>query len=224
MNDLEMQAVIGNLSRANLKPKLKEGLERLVRELQAINDKYTRELMGIDHDKRYTPEGKKLLKQELGAGIIDDLAKYANPYGEHIKQAEGKLLNGDHQVKRTDTEVLMDYMQNAELRRMYGVEKMDALQIEANIDDPLFVSAVLTSPKPLLPQAQLDRLIQQKAKEASPELSVDLEQLTFADKTVRGIVKTLEATVKSQGYQDPNNPLTTKLKAVADPVKEAAAA
>ena len=104
---------------------------------------------------------------------------------------------------------------------MYEVHKMDPLQIEAQVDDPLFAEAILTSPKPLLPQDQLDRLIQQKAKKENPELGVELDQLNYADKTVKGIVKTLEANVKSTGYLDPDDPLNKELKPVADPVKKA---
>jgi hypothetical protein len=201
MNDLELQAVIGSLKQVNLKPKIREGIQTLVRELQALNDKYTQELLQINTDSRYTKEGKKLLKQEAGANLMAELEVYTDPYQEHIEQAERKLLSGDQQTEKSDMARVVDYLKQSELRRMYGIEKMDELQIEAKSSDPQFLDAVLTSPKPLLPQEKLDKLIRQKASTASPEIGVELKQLNFCNKTVNGLVKSITATVKSNGWK-----------------------
>jgi len=211
MNDLELQAVIGNLAQVNLKPEIREGIQTLVRELQAHNDKYTQELLQINSDSRYTKEGKKLLKQEAGANLMAELEVYTDPYQEHIEQAERKLLSGtDNQVKQSDMARVVDYLKQSELRRMYGIEKMDELQIEAQSGDPQFLDAVLTSPKPLLPQEKLDKLIRQKASTASPEIGVELNQLNFCNKTVNGLVKSITASIKGNGWKEP------------DPVEQAA--
>jgi len=210
MNDLELQAVIGNLAQVNLKPEIREGIQTLVRELQAHNDKYTQELLQINSDSRYTKEGKKLLKQEAGANLMAELEVYTDPYQEHIEQAERKLLSGDRQTEKSDMARVVDYLKQSELRRMYDIEKMDELQIEAKSSDPQFLEAVLTSPKPLLPQEKLDKLIRQKASTASPEIGVELNQLNFCNKTVNGLVKSITASIKGNGWKEP------------DPVEQAA--
>ena len=222
MNDLEMQGIIGSLDQVNLEPEIRKGLETLCRELQAVNDQFTREAMGIDNDKRYTREGKRDKKQKLGSEIVGKLQPYPTAYDELLSQAEKKLLNPDRQVKKSDTEILIDYMKNAELRRMYGVEKMDDLQIEAQSDNPLFVEAILTSPKPLLPKTRLDKMIKQRAKVADPQVGVEIDQLNFASKTIKGLTASIIANVKQSGWKDDADPLNAKPGSFVDPVKEAA--
>lgn len=94
MNDLEMQAIIANLSQVNLEKPLRDGLETYCRELQGINDAFTREVMGINNDRRYTAEGKKGKLQKLGSETVAKLQRYPTAYDGLLKQAERKLRGG----------------------------------------------------------------------------------------------------------------------------------
>ena len=222
-NDLELQSMIGSLQQINLKSEIREGLETLIRDLQALNDEYQKEILRIDTDERLTSIGRKERKQEISTELMDELKTYHGVYDEHISQAETALLNGgDKQTKKSSTERLLDYMRQSEIRRMYGVEKMDPLEVEAHADDPLFIEAILTSPKKLLPQEHIDKLVMRKAEKEQPELAVEMEQLNYANNAVKGIRKTLQANVESNGWRDPENPLNQELKPAHDPVKEAA--
>jgi hypothetical protein len=186
---------------------------------------YQNNILTIDTDKRLTDIGKKEKKQEISTELMEELEAYSGVYDEHLAQAGTKLLNGgDMQTKKSGTERLLDYMRQSEIRRMFGIEKMDVLEVEAHANDPVFVEAVLTSPKRFLPQEQIDKLVMQKAQKEQPELGIELEQLGFANNAVEGIVKTLKANVENNGWKDPENPLNQELKAVDDPVAEAAQA
>jgi hypothetical protein len=184
---------------------------------------YRQDILEIDTDPRLTKVGKKEKMQEVGDELMAQLKAYDTPYSEHIAQAETKLLNGgDMQTKKSGTERLLDYMRQSEVRRMYGVEKMDVFEIEAHSSDSLFIDSILTSPKKLLPQAQIDKLIMKKAEKEQPELAVEMEQLNYANNAVEGIVKTLTANVEANGWRDPENPLNAELQKPDDPVKELA--
>jgi hypothetical protein len=220
--NLELQSLIGSLERINLKTEIRAGLENLVEELIDFADEYRQDILEIDTDPRLTKVGKKEKMQEVGDELMAQLEAYDTPYSEHIAQAERKLLNGDQQKQKSSTERLLDYMRQSEIRRMYGVEKMDVLEVEAHANDPVFVEAVLTSPKRFLPQEQIDKLVMQKAQKEQPELGIELEQLGFANNAIDGIVKTLKANVENNGWRDPENPLNKELQKPDDEVKNLA--
>ena len=222
-HDLELQSLIGSLQQINLKPEIREGLETLVGEIQALNDSYQEEILRIDIDPRLTDVGKREQKQEESENLMFELERFEDPYAEHLQQAERELLDGgDKQTKKTGTEVLLDYLRQSELRRMYGVEKMDVLEIETSANDPLFIDAILSSPKKLLPQEKLDRLMMKKAQRENPQLGIEIEQLNYANNAVEGIVKTLKANVENNGWRDPENPLNAELQKPDDEVKNLA--
>jgi hypothetical protein len=221
-NNLELQSLIGSLERINLKTEIREGLENLVEELIDYADEYRQDILEIDTDPRLTKVGKKEKMQEVGDELMAQLEAYSGVYDEHLAQAERKLLNGDQQTQKSSTERLLDYMRQSEIRRMYGIEKMDPLQVEAHSNDPVFVEAVLTSPKRFLPQEQIDKLVIKKAEKENPELGIELEQFGFANNAVDGIVKTLKANVENNGWRDPENPLNAELQKPDDEVKELA--
>jgi hypothetical protein len=222
-HDLELQSLIGSLEQISLKPDIREGLETLVREIQALNDSYQKEILRINSDERLTEIGKREQKQEESTNLMFELERYEDPYAEHLEQAERQLLDGgDRQTEKSGTDRLLDYLRQSEIRRMYGVEKMDVLEIEAHSSDSLFIDSILTSPKKLLPQEHINKLVMQKAQKENPELGVEIEQLHFADNAVKGILKTLTANVESNGWRDPENPLNKELETPDDEVKELA--
>lgn len=162
-HDLEIQSVIGHLETVNLQPKIKEGLEGIVRELMALNDIFQVDLLKIESDEMLTELGKTAKKQELGDGILEKLQPYGDAYKSHIAGVKNSMFGPKHTAK-TDTEILIDYLKNQELRSMHGMAEMDPLQLEANLDDPAFLQAVVTSPKPLLPADKLNELVQKQAE------------------------------------------------------------
>jgi hypothetical protein len=199
--DLEFQGVLASVSKINLPDNLKQGLQRLLTELGSLGENFQGELEKISKDPRYTMEGKKLLKQELGSSLMEKLAMYENPYREHLGRAEKKLFGGNP-VAKTDLERILDHLKNAELRQLYDVGNMDEIQIQDKATDPDFVQAILSSPKSLISEDLKNKLLRQKAKAASPEISQELDQLNFANKTVMGFIKTLESHVKASGWKD----------------------
>ena len=202
--DLEFAAVLGHLHQVKLPDTLRKGLEKILKELGGLGEHFQGELEKIEKDPRYTIEGQRILKQELGSSMIEELAAYADPYKEHIGQAERKLFTGS-QAKKTDLERILDYMKNAELRQLHNVQNMDELEVQAKSGDPDFIEAILSSPKQLISEDLRDKLIRQKAKAGDPEASQYLDQLNFANKTVKGVVKALESNIKASGWKDPED-------------------
>ena len=213
-NDLEIQATIGALDRINLQPKIREGLETLVRELMAINDQFQKELYTIKMDKRYTGIGRDLLTQQLGDSVHEKLQSYASAYKPHVEGVKNSLFASRNEEK-SQTEILIDYLRNQEIRSMHGMANMDALEIEAKIDDPLFLEAVVTSPKPLLPADRLNDLVQKKAEKANPEAAQLLDQYSFADTTVKSLLSTIKADIKSSGWREAGTPAEGPVDEVA---------
>jgi hypothetical protein len=199
-NDLEIQAVIGNLESKDLEPKIKEGLQNLGRELMAINDHFQRELYKIKMDGRYTAMGRDVLTQQLGDGVLEKILPYKNAYGDLIRNAQNSLLGP--KKERSQGEILLDYLKNQELRSMYNVSSMDALEIEAQIDDPAFLEAIVTSPMPLLPPDRLNELIQKRAEMKNPEVAKLLDEYGFCAGTIRSLANTIKADVKASGWKD----------------------
>lgn len=205
-NDLEIQGLIGSLETKNLQPKIREGLQTLVRELQAINDGFQKELYSLKTDKRYTAMGRDHLTQQLGDGVLEKLTPYSDAYKDHIAGVKNSLF-GPRNKAKSDTEILIDYLKNQELRQMHGMASMDPLELEANLDDPVFLEAVVTSPKPLLPADKLNELVIKKAEKANPEAAELLDQYTFADATVKSLLSTIKADVKASGWKETGNDL-----------------
>jgi len=198
--DLEFQGVLASIHKVNLPGSLKQGLEKLLKELASHGENYQGELEKISKDPRYTGEGKAELKQKLGSDLIEKLAMYENPYQEHLGQAERKLFGGNP-VAKTDLERILDHLKNAELRQLYDVGNMDEVQIQDKAGDPDFIQAILSSPKSLISEDLKNKLLRQKAKAASPEISRELDQLNFCDKTINGFIKTLESHVRASGWK-----------------------
>jgi hypothetical protein len=199
-HDLEFQATIGALDRISLQPKIREGLETLVRELMAINDQFQKELYTIKMDDRYSGMGRDLLTQQLGDNVLDKLQSYAEAYKPHMEGVKKSLFETRNNPK-SDTEILINYLKNQEIRSMHGMATMDPLEIEAKIDDPLFLEAVVTSPKPLLPADRLNELVAKKAEKANPESAQLLDQYSFADTTVKSLLSTIKADIKASGWK-----------------------
>ena len=220
-NDLEIQALIGNLETQNLKPKIREGLETLVGELQAINGNYQKELHSIKTDPRYTAMGRDVLSQKLGDAVMVKLQPYSEAYSDHITGVKNSLFASPNEEK-SQTEILVDYLKNQEIRSMHKMASMDPLEIEAQLDDPVFFQALVTSPKQLLPNERLNELIIEKAEKANPEAAALLDQYTFADSTVKSLVNTVSADVKASGWKA-QGIITEKQPAPVDKIAELAA-
>ena len=205
-NDLEFQAMIGSLAKANLKPKIKEGLENLARELAAINDQFQVELYRVKTDDRYSAMGRDLLTQELGSSVLEKVAPYEGAYRNLIEEQEKKLFQQDQRAK-SSTEILIERMDMQELRQMHGMANMDPLEMEARIDDPGFLEALLTSPKPLLPKKRLGELVRKKAENENPAIADELDHLGFADSTIKSLVNTIRADVRASGWKESDAPI-----------------
>ena len=205
-NDLEFQAMVGSLARANLKPKIKQGLEHLARELAAINDHFQKELYRVKTDDRYSAMGRDLLTQELGSSVLEKVAPYEGAYRNLIEEQEKKLFQQDQRAK-SSTEILIERMDMQELRQMHGMANMDPLEMEARIDDPGFLEALLTSPKPLLPKKRLGELVRKKAENENPAIADELDHLGFADSTIKSLVNTIRADVRASGWKESDAPI-----------------
>ena len=200
-NDLEFQAMVGSLARANLKPKIKQGLEHLARELAAINDHFQKELYRVKTDDRYSAMGRDLLTQELGSSVLEKVAPYEGAYKALIEAQERKLFQQGHGAK-SSTEILIGHLKNSELRQMHNMANMDPLEMEARLDDPGFLEALITSPKPLLPKKRLGELVRKKAENENPAIADELDHLGFADSTIKSLVNTIRADVRASGWQE----------------------
>jgi hypothetical protein len=221
-NDLEMQGMIGSLDRMTLAPKIREGLERLVRELQAVNDAFQVDLLAIQKNDLLTDKGKRTKKQSLGEKTLLMLDDYREAYREHLQQTEKKLFQNPGEVK-SETEIILDQLRNAELRQMHGLATLDPLQIESKINDPGFLEAVLTSPKPLLPENRIRELVKKKAAKEKPEIAATLDAYGFARGIVKSLVSKIEADVKVSGWKDMGNALDKQFKPPVDEIADLAA-
>ena len=199
-NDLEIQAIIGGLDRLDLDPKIREGLETLVRELQALNDSFQKELYTIKMDKRYTGMGRDVLTQQLGDGVMEKIQPYGEAYKPHLEGVKKSLFTLRNKEK-SQTEILVDYLKNQEIRSMHSMASMDAVELEAKLDDPVFMQAVITSPIPLLPADRLNELVVEKAEKSNPKAAALLDQYHYADSTVKSLLNTIRADVKSSGWK-----------------------
>ena len=203
-NDLEMQGLIGSLSEAKLKPKIKEGLENLARELQAINDGFQVSLYKIKTDPRYSKMGRDVLTQQLGDGIMEKILPYEGAYDALVEEQERKLFQKNGGAK-SSTEILLNYLKNSELRQMHGMAKMDELTMEAHLNDNGFLEALITSPKPLLPKKRLGELVRKRAESESPEIAEELDHLGFADATIKSLVNSIKGDIRASGWQEENH-------------------
>ena len=205
-NDLEFQGLLGSLAKANLKPKIKQGLEHLARELQAINDHFQKELYRVKTDDRYSAMGRDLLTQELGSSVLEKVAPYEGAYRDLIAEQEKRLFQKNGGTK-SSTEILLAHMRHQELRMMHGMANMDPLEMEAHFDDDGFLEALITSPKPLLPKKRLGELVRKKAENENPAIADELDHLGFADSTIKSLVNTIRADVRASGWQEDNAPI-----------------
>ena len=222
-NNLEQDAIFANFETISMKPAIREGLEKLIHGLTGIRTDFQKGLAGIEADRRFTKHGKQDRRQKLGAETMELLKPFHNAYQEHLAQTKRKLLDGGNGTeKKSDFGKVIDYLRQSELRRMYGVESMDELQIEAKMTDPQFLEAILSSPKPLLSQGKLDELVMKKVENDRPEIGIELEQLTFASNTVQTLVKSLQNDVQASGWKDPAHPLNEEGEPVVDEVRELA--
>ena len=221
-NDLELQAMIGSLDRVNLDPKIREGLDKLVTELLAINKEFKDDLVEIKMDENFTAKGKAAKTQDVGDGILELLEPFRDAYEDHLKEAEKQLFNDPNGEEKSGTEILLEYMRNMELRQQHRLYTLDPLQIESKLDQPKFVEAVLTSPKPLLPEPRLKELFRKKAAKERPEIAATLDAYDFCQGTVRSLVSKIESDVKASGWKDMENPLNQTPEPAVDPVKEMA--
>ena len=200
-HDLEFQAMIGSLAKANLKPKIREGLQNMARELQAINDEFQISLYKVKTDDKYSKMGRDILTQELGSSVMEKIAPYQNAYASLIEEQEKRLFQKNREEK-SSTEILLNYLRNSELRQMHGMANMDPLEMEAHIGDPTFLDALLTSPKALLPKKRLGELIRKKAENENPAIAEQLDHLGFADSTIKSLVSTIRADIRASGWKE----------------------
>ena len=221
-NDIELQAMIGSLDRVNLDPKIREGLDKLVTELLAINKEFKDDLLEIKTNDLLTEKGKAAKTQENGDAILELLEPFRDAYDEHIESTQKKLFQDPNGEEKQPIELMMDQMRSMELRQMHNVSAMDQLQIESKLDEPGFMEAVLTSPKPLLPKKRIRELVRKKAEKENPKVAELLNNYDFSQGTVRSLVSKIESDIKSSGWKDMENPLNQQPEPAVDPVKEMA--
>jgi hypothetical protein len=176
-------------------------LENLARELAAINDHFQKELYTIKTDERYTPKGRDLLTQQLGDTVLEKLKPYAGAYNEHIAGVKKTLFNPPN-TQKSEMAIMLEYLKNQEIRSMHNMAGMDLLELEAQIDDPDFLEAVVTSPKPLLPADRLNELLIKKAETENPDAAELLDQYGYASGTVKSLVNTIKGDIKASGWKE----------------------
>jgi hypothetical protein len=222
MKNIEFDAIVESIQRVNLKPAIREGLDKLLSDLQGIRGDYKKDLDAVKSDQRLSKIGKAQKHQEIFSEYKEHLENFADPYRKNLDFVKRRLLNGNGQEKKSDLAKVVDYLRQSEIRRMCGVESMDELEIEAQSHDPMFLEAVLSSPKPLLPPEKIDRLVMKKAENDNPELGVEFEQLTFAAKTVGSFIKAFNGDIEASGWKDPEDPLNAEPVASEDALKDLA--
>ena len=221
-DDMEVKGVLGSLEQRNLDPKIREGLEKLVKEILAVNSEFGERLFSIKKDDLLTPKGQQVKIQELGETTFESLEPYKDVYRAHLESTEKMLFQDPHSEELQPLEVMMKQMRAMELRTMYNVGEMDELELESHADQPGFLEAISTSPKPLLPESRLKHLIRKQAEKDNPQVAEKLDQYDFASGTVKGLIGKIESDVKGSGWKDLEDPLNVKIKPFVDEVKEMA--
>ena len=222
MDDLELKGILGSIDVRKLDDKIKEGLENLVKELIDVNGGFQNDLATISIDENLTDKGKAAKKQHLGDVTFESLEPYRNAYQDHLKEAEMQLFNDPNAEPKQPIELMTDQMRQMELRTMYKVSSMDELEMEAHIDDPGFVEAIATSPKPLLAPDRLQKLIRKKAVKDQPQIAELLAQYVYSAATVKGLVSKIESDVRASGWKDAEDLLNPKPIPFRDEVAELA--
>ena len=142
---------------------------------------------------------------------------------DHIDQTEKQLFSNPDETEKSISEQLLNQFRNMELRTQYGMAAMDELEMEAHIDDPGFVEAIASSPKPLLAPDRLQKLIRKKAEKDQPQVAEKLAQFDYSAATVKGLVSKIESDVRASGWQDAEDLLNPKPIPFRDVVAELAA-
>ena len=223
MNDLELKGIIGSIEVRKLDDKIKEGLQKTVKELMQVNTEFQNDLATISIDENLTDKGKAAKKQHLGDVTFESLEPYRNAYQDHLEGVGKQLFSDPNDEPKQPVELMMKQMMQMEIRTMYNVGQMDELEMEAHLDDPGFVEAIATSPKPLLAPDRLQKLIRKKAEKDKPQVAEQLAQYDYSAATVKGLVSKIESEVRASGWQDTEDLLNPKPIPFRDVVAELAA-
>jgi hypothetical protein len=221
-NDMEIQAMIGNLKNQKMSSKIRAGVEEMIRNLQVHNDEFQVERLAIEKNDLLTKKGKAVEIQDLGDATLSYVKPYRGIYEELIAESERELFNNPNAEEKSSTAIIVEELRQNEIRRMYKVETLDPLQIESHISNPGFLEAVLSSPKPLLPDNRIKELLREKAAKDQPVVADYLKQYDLAQGLVDALIRAIESDVGASGWKDPEDPLNQKLEPAVDQIKEMA--
>ena len=201
--DLEIQEMIGAMSRLNLDGKL--NADRKISELNAYARHLDEEIARMDDlvaREFMTKKTRKLEREKLCSKIMTELKRYQNPFKKEIEALQSQLLSRDGENSKTDLEKVLRHFQRAELRQAYGLFNMTPVDIESQLsNDPLFIDAVITSPKQLLPSERISELVREKAEAENPDLAKEMAKVEIADKTISNIAAAIEQSILATGFQ-----------------------
>ena len=223
--DLEITGILDSTKRINLGSDLRKGLENLSGQLLALSREYKERSEKLKASEIYSPQGRKLKHQEICEKLSAKIKPYFNSYDELIQQKKKKISN-TREKPGSDIQELLKYLRQAEIRKVYGLDKSDLnlIDIQANLDKTGFLDALLSAPAPLLAQAELDKLQAEQGEKIDPQGSQELKDLEYVNQTIKGIADSIFQEMQKNGFTpEGSDPITEMIQNSKDLVAELAA-